>query len=102
MSAPSWQGYTQNRDSYHAPVAVCYAANPSEPMNRLFFLLTLVAYVGSFVAYIGYLVAGRDWSARIGSILLAGCLVAHYFALLERPRRLPPVPYPHLSRSVAP
>ena len=55
-------------------------------MNHLFFLLTLVAYVGSFVAYIGYLVAGRDWSARIGSILLAGGLVAHYFALLERAR----------------
>ena len=70
-------------------------------MNHLFFLLTLAAYVGSFAAYIGYLVAGHDWSGRLGSLLLAGGLVAHYFALLERARGLHTVPYHDLSGSMS-
>jgi ABC-type uncharacterized transport system permease subunit len=70
-------------------------------MNHLFFLLTLAAYVGSFAAYIGYLVAGHDWSGRLGSLLLAGGLVTHYFALLERARGLHTVPYHDLSGSMS-
>jgi len=70
-------------------------------MNHLFFLLTLAAYIGSFAAYIGYLVAGLDWSGRLGSILLAGGLVVHYFALLERARGLHTVPYHDLSGSMS-
>ena len=70
-------------------------------MNHLFFLLTLAAYVGSFAAYIGYLVAGREWSGRLGSLLLAAGLVAHYFALLERARGLHTVPYHDLSGSMS-
>jgi ABC-type uncharacterized transport system permease subunit len=71
------------------------------PMNHLFFLLTLAAYLGSFAAYVGYLVAGLDWSGRLGSLLLAGGLVAHYFALLERARGLHTVPYHDLSGSMS-
>jgi ABC-type uncharacterized transport system permease subunit len=70
-------------------------------MNHLFFLLTLAAYVGSLAAYIGYLVAGLDWSGRLGSLLLVGGLVAHYFALLERARGLHTVPYHDLSGSMS-
>jgi len=77
------------------------AAHTPVPMSHLFFLLTLAAYVGSFAAYIGYLVAGHDWSGRLGSLLLASGLVAHYFALLERARGLHTVPYHDLSGSMS-
>jgi ABC-type transport system involved in cytochrome c biogenesis permease subunit len=70
-------------------------------MNHLFFLLTLAAYIGSFAAYVGFLVAGREWTGRLGSALLAGGLVAHYFALLERARGLHTVPYHDLSGSMS-
>jgi len=70
-------------------------------MNHLFFLLTLAAYVGSFAAYIGYLISGRDWSGRLGSLLLASGLIVHYFALLERARGLHTVPYHDLSGSMS-
>ena len=70
-------------------------------MNHLIFLLTLAAYIGSFAAYIGYLVAGREWSGRLGSLLLAAGLIAHYFALLERARGLHTVPYHDLSGSMS-
>src|SRR5713226_8998955 len=71
------------------------------PMNHLFFLLTLAAYLGSFAAYVGYLVAGLDWSGRAGSLLLFGGLIAHYLALLERARGLHTVPYHDLSGSMS-
>jgi ABC-type uncharacterized transport system permease subunit len=70
-------------------------------MNHLFFLLTLVAYVASFTAYVAYLVAGHDWVGRLGTFLLAGGLVSHYFALLERSRGLHTVPYHDLSGSMS-
>src|SRR5258708_19003430 len=70
-------------------------------MNHLFFLLTLAAYLGSFAAYVGYLVAGLDWSGRLGSLLFAGCLVAHYFAFLDCPRGLNTLPYHALSGSIS-
>ena len=71
------------------------------PMNHLFFLLTLAAYTGSFAGYVAYLVLGKEWSGRIGSLLLAGGLAAHYFALLERSRGLHTVPYHDLSGSMS-
>src|ERR1700756_3145479 len=77
------------------------AAHTPVPMSHLFFLLTLAAYVGSFAAYIGYLVAGQEWSGRLGSLLLAAGLVAHYFALLERARGLHTVPYHDLAGSMS-
>src|ERR1700739_2629894 len=77
------------------------AAHIPVPMNHLFFLLTLAAYVGSFAAYLGYLVAGHDWSGRLGSLQLASGLVVHYFALLERARGLHTVPYHDLSGAMS-
>src|SRR6202007_2986005 len=70
-------------------------------MIHLFFLLTLAAYLGSFASYIGYLVAGLNWSGRLGSLLLAGGLAVHYFALPERARGLHTVPYHDLSGSMS-
>jgi len=70
-------------------------------MDHLFFLLTLAAYLGSFACYVGYLFAGREWSGRIATLLLAGGLVAHYYALLERSRGLHVVPYHDLSGSMS-
>src|ERR1043166_3645608 len=70
-------------------------------MDHLFFPLTLAAYLGSFGCYVGYLVAGREWSGRVASVLLAAGLVAHYYALLERSRGLHTVPYPDLSGSMS-
>jgi ABC-type uncharacterized transport system permease subunit len=76
-------------------------AVPAMPMTHLFFLLTLAAYLGSFAAYVGYLIEGLDWSGRLGSILLGAGLVTHYFALLERARGLHTVPYHDLSGSMS-
>ncbi len=70
-------------------------------MNHLFVLLTLAAYGGSFAAYAAHLISGREWSGRAGSILLAGGLLAHYFALLERARGLHMVPYHDLAGSLS-
>jgi HemX protein len=70
-------------------------------MNHLFFLLTLAAYLGSFACYVTNLVAGREWSGRIGTLLLASGLIAHYYSLLERSRGLHTVPYHDLSGSMS-
>lgn len=76
------------------------ARNSAEEMS-LVLSLTVAAYVGSLAGYIGYLVSGRDWSGRAGSLLLAGGLVSHYLALLERTRGLHTVPYHDLSGSLS-
>src|ERR1043166_1874820 len=70
-------------------------------MDHLFFLLTVAAYVGSFGCYLGFLVSGREWSGKVASVVLAGGLVAHYFALLERSRGLHTVPYHDLAGSMS-
>ena len=70
-------------------------------MDHLFFLLTVAAYVGSFGCYLAYLVAGREWAGRAGSLLLAAGLVTHYFALLDRSRALHTVPYHDLAGSMS-
>jgi ABC-type uncharacterized transport system permease subunit len=70
-------------------------------MDHLFFLLTVAAYVGSFACYLGFLVSGREWSGKLASVVLAGGLVAHYFALLERSRGLHTVPYHDLAGSMS-
>ncbi len=82
-------------------VSLLLATRRALDMIHLFFLLTLAAYLGSFAAYVDYLVAGRDWSGKLGSVLLAGGLVAHYFALLDRARGLHTVPYHDLSGSMS-
>jgi len=70
-------------------------------MDHLFFLLTVAAYVGSFGCYVGFLLSGRDWSGKLASVLLAGGLIAHYFALLERSRGMHTVPYHDLAGSMS-
>jgi HemX protein len=70
-------------------------------MDHLFFLLTLAAYSGSFAGYVAFLVTGREWSGRLATLLLAGGLVTHYYALLERSRGLHTVPYHDLSGSMS-
>lgn len=70
-------------------------------MNHLFFFLTFAAYGASFAGYVGNLVTGRDWYGRAASALLAGGLVAHYLALLERARGLHMVPYHDLAGSMS-
>ena len=59
-------------------------------MNHLFLFLTIVAYVGSLVFYLGFLNTGKETIGRLGTLLLGVGLVAHYFALLERSRGLTP------------
>src|SRR5215467_1518844 len=76
------------------------ARNSAEDMS-LVLSLTVAAYVGSLAGYIGYLVSGRDWSGRAGSLLLAGGLLLHYLALLERTRGMHTVPYHDLSGSLS-
>ena len=70
-------------------------------MSHLYFTLTLIAYVGSLATYLDFLISGREWSGRLGSLLLAAGLAAHYFALLERARGLHTVPYHDLSGSMS-
>ena len=70
-------------------------------MNHLYLILTVAAYGLSFGAYVRYLMSGRDMAGRIGTLLLALGLVAHYFALLERSRGLHTVPYHDLYGSLS-
>src|SRR5437899_12787737 len=62
-------------------------------MNHLFPILTGVAYLLSFILYLRFLSTGNRLTGRLGTLLLALGLVAHYFALLERSRGLHTVPY---------
>lgn len=70
-------------------------------MAHLFLILTIVAYVGSLVFYLGFLNAGKEMLGRLGTVLLAIGLVTHYFALLERSRGLHTVPYHDLYGSMS-
>ncbi|HLK06236.1 MAG TPA: cytochrome c biogenesis protein CcsA [Candidatus Acidoferrum sp.] len=70
-------------------------------MERLYLILTVVAYGLSLGSYVRYLTTGKDASGRIGTILLAVGLAAHYFALLERSRGLHTVPYHDLYGSMS-
>src|SRR5580704_15149289 len=70
-------------------------------MNHLFLFLTIAAYVGSLVFYLGFLNTGKETIGRLGTLLLGVGLVAHYFALLERSRGLHTVPYHDLYGSMS-
>jgi ABC-type transport system involved in cytochrome c biogenesis permease subunit len=70
-------------------------------MNHLALLLTVLAYVLSFGLYVRFLNTGRELTGRLGTLLLAVGLVAHYFALLERSRGLHTVPYHDLYGSMS-
>lgn len=62
-------------------------------MEHLYLILTVVAYGLSFGSYLRFLTTGKEMSGRLGTILLAAGLVAHYFALLERIPGHHTVPY---------
>src|ERR1700736_623985 len=70
-------------------------------MQQTYFLLTVIAYSTSLVLYVRFLYTGKEVSGRLATILLAGGLVAHYFALLERSRGLHTVPYHDLYGSMS-
>ena len=60
-----------------------------------------MAYGLSLVSYLRHLLTGKEISGRLGTILLALGLFAHYFALLERSRGLHTVPYHDLYGSMS-
>ncbi len=66
-----------------------------------FLILTTVAYLSSLGLYIHYLYSGREFSGRVGTLLLALGVVAHYFALMERSRGSHTVPYHDLYGSMS-
>ena len=70
-------------------------------MEHTFFLVTVFAYSTSLAAYVVFLNTGRALAGRIGALLLAAGLVAHYYALLERSRDLHTVPYHDLYGSMS-
>jgi ABC-type uncharacterized transport system permease subunit len=70
-------------------------------VDHLYLILTVVAYGLSLGSYLRYLTTGREISGRVGTMLLAAGLVAHYLALLERSRGLHTVPYHDLYGSMS-
>lgn len=70
-------------------------------MTHVFLILTTLAYLLSLALYVRNLYAGRELTGRLGTLLLALGVVAHYFALLERPRGLHTVPYHDLSGAMS-
>jgi ABC-type uncharacterized transport system permease subunit len=70
-------------------------------MNHLHFILTIIAYLASFGAYLAFLNTGKPIFGRAGTLLLTLGLVAHYFALLERSRGSHTVPYHDLYGSMS-
>ena len=70
-------------------------------MEHLFFTLTIIAYGGSLLCYLRFLISGQKLTGRLGTVLLALGLITHYFALLERSRGLHTVPYHDLYGSMS-
>jgi ABC-type uncharacterized transport system permease subunit len=65
----------------------------TKTVHYALFILTVVAYGLSFALYLLFLNTGKVLTGRLGTILLAAGLVAHYFSLLERTRGTHTVPY---------
>jgi len=70
-------------------------------MTNVFLFLTTLAYLLSLGLYVHYLYSGRELTGRLGTLLLALGVVAHYFALLERSRGSHTVPYHDLYGSMS-
>ncbi|PYT46633.1 MAG: hypothetical protein DMG47_03600 [Acidobacteria bacterium] len=70
-------------------------------MNHLFPILSVLAYLLSFVLYVRFLSTGNKLTGRLGTVLLGLGLIAHYFALLERSRGSHTVPYHDLYGSMS-
>jgi HemX protein len=62
-------------------------------MTHVALLLTTLAYLLSLGFYLRFLYKGREFTGRLGTLLLALGVVAHYFALMGRARGLHTVPY---------
>src|SRR5580698_624604 len=63
--------------------------------------LSLALYAASFACYARILYAPDKWLGRLGTLLLAVAIAAHYFALLERSRLTHTVPYDDLYGSMS-
>jgi ABC-type uncharacterized transport system permease subunit len=63
--------------------------------------LDLVLYAASFACYARILYAPQLWVGRLATLLLAGGLVVHYFALLNRFSGVHVVPYDDLYGSMS-
>jgi ABC-type uncharacterized transport system permease subunit len=63
--------------------------------------ITLVLYLASLGLYVRFLYAGRRWTGRLATILLALGLGSHYLALLERSHWVHSVPYNDLYGSLS-
>jgi ABC-type transport system involved in cytochrome c biogenesis permease subunit len=61
----------------------------------------LALYAASFLCYARVLYAPNLWLGRLASLLLAGGIVAHYFALLERSTVANTIPYDDLYGSMS-
>jgi ABC-type uncharacterized transport system permease subunit len=70
-------------------------------VERLYLILTVLAYGLSLASYLRHLLTGKEIAGRLGTILLTVGLLAHYFALLERSRGLHTVPYHDLYGSMS-
>jgi len=70
-------------------------------MNHIALGLTTLAYVLSLGLYVRFLNTGRELTGRLGTLLLALGLAAHYFALLERSPDPHTVPYRDLYGSMS-
>ncbi len=62
-------------------------------MHPFYVTLAASAYLLSLGCYLYFLNMGKETSGRLATLFLAGGLVAHYFALLDRSRALHTVPY---------
>ena len=62
---------------------------------------TLLLYVLSFAAYVRNLYVENKWVGRFAAVCLAGGLLLHYYALMERGRMLHGVPYEDLWGSLS-
>jgi len=63
--------------------------------------LSLAFYAASFCCYARILYAPNVWVGRLATLLLAGGLLLHYFALLERSHGMHAVPYDDLYGSMS-
>lgn len=70
-------------------------------MGHALAYLTLALYATSFVCYARILYAPHKWLGPVATPLLAGGILAQYFALLERSRLTHSVPYDDLYGSMS-
>lgn len=63
--------------------------------------LTLALYAASFLCYARLLFAPNLWLGRLATLLLAGGIACHYFALLDRSMGSHTVPYDDLYGSMS-